>query len=134
MNDDRDVFTDGDSDASADIVDQNSVEAHFDHLDAIGTLDTAHVLQYLEWGKVHFSAREIEIFRFLRSKEMGGGASGMATRASLNYAKTLEGRGLLLPVTVRTCWETVSKVSTACTSIFFITRGAERGKGGGGGR
>jgi hypothetical protein len=106
-----DVSTDGDSDPSEDYVDLNSVEAHFDLLDELGTLDIEHVLQYLEWGKVELSAREIEVFRFLRSGEMGGGASGMSTRASLDYAKTLEGRGLLLPVTVRTCWAMVSKVS-----------------------
>ena len=106
-----DMSTDGDSDPSEDGVDSKSVEAHFDLLDELGTLDIEHVLQYLEWGKVELSAREIEVFRFLRSGEMGGGASGMSTRASLDYAKTLEGRGLLLPVTVRTCWAMVSKVS-----------------------
>jgi hypothetical protein len=43
-----DVSTDGDSDPSEDYVDLNSVEAHFDLLDELGTLDIEHVLQYLE--------------------------------------------------------------------------------------
>jgi hypothetical protein len=79
-------------------------------LDNRGTLDTSHVLQYLCWGNVQLSPKEREVFRFLRSVEMGGGASTQSARALLDYVHSLGGRGAILPVTVRTCWSIVAKV------------------------
>jgi hypothetical protein len=87
-----------------------SIEEHFDYLDQQGTLDVSQVLRYLGWGRLVVSAKEKEVFLFLRSVEMGGGASDASVRASLDYVRSLGGRGIHLPKTVRTCWKRLEKV------------------------
>jgi hypothetical protein len=89
---------------------QNSIEQHLSRLEEAGTLDTTHVLQYSTWGPILLSPRILEICRFLRSVEAGGGSSNSGSGASLTYARSLDGRGLILPKTVETCWEQMSKV------------------------
>jgi hypothetical protein len=103
------------------VVSHTTIEAHFTKLDKQRTLDTKHVLQYTGWGvhNVQLSSKEREVCRFLRSVEMGGGASTGSSRASLNYARSLGGRGGRLPKTVRTCWKVVAKVNNAVT--FVVT-------------
>jgi hypothetical protein len=91
-------------------VQELSLEAHFAHLENLGTLDIAHVLQYSTWGRVPVKEAEIEICRFLRSTEIGGGASDGNSQAALAYAKTLGGRGDLLPKMIKTCWAKVDRV------------------------
>lgn len=88
----------------------HTIDEHFSNLDRDGTLDTEQVLHYANWGKLELTPKELEICRFLRSVEIGGGASDAASRASLEYARSLGGRGLLLPKTVRHCWTTIDKV------------------------
>ena len=88
----------------------HTIGEHFSNLDRDGTLDTEQVLHYANWGKLELTPKELEICRFLRSMEIGGGASDVASRASLEYARSLGGRGLLLPKTVRHCWTTIDKV------------------------
>ena len=87
-----------------------SLEDHFEKMEALGTLDTEHVLKYTGWGKIEVQDSDIEICRFLRSNEVGGGASNAKSEAALLYAKTLGGRGDLLPKTMKTCWGRVDKV------------------------
>ena len=89
----------------------NTVQAHFNKLEAAGTLECSHVLQYLGWGKLVLTPKDLEVCRFLRSVEQGGGASAASTRASLDYARSLGGRGELLPKTVRTCWSRLEEVT-----------------------
>ena len=86
-----------------------TVCAHLNKLEAAGTLDCTHLLQYLGWGKVMLTPKDLEVCRFLRSVEQGGGASSSSTRASLDYARSLGGRGDVLPKTVRTCWSRMGK-------------------------
>ena len=107
---------DDDDDVARETVhdDRISIEAHFDRLEDLGTLDLEHVMQYSTWGKVHVKKKEVEICRFLRSTEVGGGSSDGKSEAALLYAKSLGGRGKLLPKTLRTCWATVDRVSLAC--------------------
>jgi hypothetical protein len=103
--------------------DDFSIATHFDVLERLGTLDIQHVLQYVGWGKVELSAKDLEVCRFLRSVEMGGGASHMSMRASLDYVRSVGGRGDLLPKTVRTCWSIVEKVryfNSQCSLVMFI--------------
>ena len=105
-----------DDDVAGEIVngDQISIPEHFDRLEELGTLDLAHVMKYSTWGKVHVKKKEVEICRFLRSTEVGGGSSDGKAEAALLYAKTLGGRGNLLPKTLRTCWATVDRISLHC--------------------
>ena len=56
---------------------------------------------------------EIEICRFLRSTEIGGGASDGNSQAALAYAKTLGGRRDLLPKMIKTCWAKVDRVRSS---------------------
>jgi hypothetical protein len=95
----------------------HSVEAYLAKLEANGTLDTSQVLGYLGWGHLTLTRKDREVCRFLRSVEQGGGASLNSVRASLDYARSLGGRGSVLPVTVRTCWSKVEKVCSFA-SIF----------------
>ena len=74
------------------------------------TIDSAHIVRYLGWGRLSMSDTELECCRFLRSIEVGGGSSDGSARASLDYAHTLGGRADLLPTTVRTCWAKVLQV------------------------
>jgi hypothetical protein len=90
-----------------------TVCAHFNKLEVAGTLDCTHVLQYLGWGNVRMSPEDREVCRFLRSVEEGGGASSSSMRASLDYARSLGGRGDVLPKTIRTCWSRMEKVFIA---------------------
>jgi hypothetical protein len=104
--------------------DDFSIATHMDVLERLGTLDIKHVLQYVGWGKVELSAKDLEVCRFLRSVEMGGGASHMSMRASLDYVRSVGGRGDLLPKTVRTCWSRVEKVryfNSQCSLHTIIT-------------
>jgi hypothetical protein len=87
-----------------------TVSAHLNKLEAAGTLDSTHLLQYLGWGKVSLTPEDLEVCRFLRSVEEGGGASSSSMRSSLDYARSLGGRGDVLPKTVRTCWSRMEKV------------------------
>jgi hypothetical protein len=89
---------------------EGTIAEHLERLGSAGTLDTKQLLRYAEWGELELSPTDEEVFRFLRSVEIGGGASDAASRASLDYAHSLGGRGLLLPKTVRTCWDKVRKV------------------------
>jgi hypothetical protein len=108
------VFPDDEANDDGDVADavvpRDSIDAHFTKLEAAGTLDCKHVLQYLGWGKVTLTEKNREVCRFLRSVEQGGGASVSSMRANLDYARTLGGRGNLLPRTVRCCWARVEKV------------------------
>jgi hypothetical protein len=79
-------------------------------MERAGTLDLTQVLRYTGWGPVEVSDADIEICRFLRSNEVGGGASNAKSEAALLYAKTLGGRGDLLPKTMKTCWAKVERV------------------------
>ena len=111
----EDVVVDMDVDGGVDHepvaqVAKEAVAEHLERLSSAGTLDTKQLLRYAEWGELELSPTEEEVFRFLRSVEMGGGGSDAASRASLDYARSLGGRGLLLPKTVRTCWDKVQKV------------------------
>jgi hypothetical protein len=87
-----------------------SIEDHFTKLEESGTLDLDHVLYCSQWGKVEVQDNEVEICRFLRSTEVGGGASNEKSTAALLYAKSLGGRGDLLPKTMKTCWAKVDRV------------------------
>ena len=87
-----------------------TVSAHLNKLEAAGTLDCTHLLQYLGWGKVTLTPEDLEVCRFLRSVEQGGGASSSSMRASLDYARSLGGRGDVLPRTIRSCWSRMEKV------------------------
>jgi hypothetical protein len=93
-----------------DVVQTHSIEEHFARMEELGTLDLVHVLQYHKWKKVEVQDNEVEICRFLRSNEVGGGASDGKSQASLLYCKSLGGRGDLLPKTMKTCWATVDRV------------------------
>lgn len=84
-----------------------TVEKHFTECT---TLDTTQVLRYMGWGRLTLSDSELECCRFLRSIEKGGGSSDSSARASLDYARSLGGRGDLLPSTVRTCWTKINEV------------------------
>jgi hypothetical protein len=95
-----------------------TIAEHLERLGSDGTLDTKQLLRYAEWGQLQLSPTDEEVFRFLRSVEIGGGASDAASRASLDYAQSLGGRGLLLPKTVRTCWKQVQKVKH--TIVFML--------------
>jgi hypothetical protein len=89
-----------------------------------GTLDVEHMLQYVRWGKVPLADNEVETCKFLRSIESGGGASEAKSQAFLSYAKSLGGRGDLLPKTMETCWKTVSRVrfiSMLICRMFILT-------------
>ena len=97
-----------------------TIEAHLTFLDDAGTLDTSHVLQYLHWGTVRLSKEDLEVCRFLRSIEIGGGSSGVSTRASLDYVRSTGGRGTMLPRTVRSCWARVEKVRTVFVTIVTL--------------
>jgi hypothetical protein len=106
----------------------HTVEEHLQRLGDACTLDTKQLVRYAEWGELELTPNDEEIFRFLRSVEIGGGASDAASRASLDYAHSLGGRGLLLPKTVRTCWDKVAKVRAVefnvchvlCISPIFV--------------
>ena len=87
-----------------------TIAEHLERLGSACILDTKQLLRYAEWGALKLSPTDEEVFRFLRSVEIGGEASDAASRASLDYAHSLGGRGLLLPKTVRTCWDKVRKV------------------------
>jgi hypothetical protein len=87
-----------------------TIVAHQRKLQEEGTLDDDHLLKYAAWGKVELEPHEVEVCKFLRSVETGGGASEAKNRAALAYAKSLGGRGDLLPKTMRTCWKTITKV------------------------
>jgi hypothetical protein len=93
--------------------DQPTVEDHMSTLDRRGTLDTTFMLQYLGWGRLTLNDQEREACLFLRSIEMGGGASTASSRATLDYVHSLGGRGDILPKTVRTCWKLVEDVSVS---------------------
>ena len=87
-----------------------TMEEHFEYLDERGVYDLQHMLQYQTWGKTPMEDAEVEVCRFLRSNEVGGGSSDGKSTAALRYAKTLGGRGDLLPKTMKTCWATVDRV------------------------
>lgn len=87
-----------------------SLEDFFCRLDAQGTLDTTHVLQYLSWKRAALSEEVMEICKFLRSVESGGGSSDGRAYFALQYAKSLGGRANYLPKTIETCWRKISKV------------------------
>ena len=102
----------GDDDNIAEVAeheDAHSIADHFDCLEALGTLDLSHVLQYSTWGRTRVKDDVVEICRFLRSTEIGGGSSDGKAQAHLDYAKTLHGRGDLLPKTLKTCWAKVDR-------------------------
>jgi hypothetical protein len=80
-------------------------------LDRQGTLDTGHVLQYMSWKRRPLSEEVLEVCKFLRSVESGGGSSDGGALHALKYAKSLGGRGDLLPRTMETCWRKIAKVS-----------------------
>ena len=103
--------------------DDFSIATHMNVLKRLGTFDTQHLLQYVGWGKLELSAKDLEVCRFLRSVEMGGGASHMSMRANLDYVRSVGGRGDLLPKTIRTCWSIVEKVryfNSQCSLPTFI--------------
>jgi hypothetical protein len=116
MDEDVVVAMDGgdmDMDAVGDMVAEpcsGTIAEHLERLSSASTLDTKQLLRYAEWGELELSPTDEEVLRFLRSVEIGGGASDAASRASLDYAHSLGGRGLLLPKTVRTCWNKVKQV------------------------
>jgi hypothetical protein len=93
---------------------EHTIAEHLERLDSAGTLDTTQLLRYAEWGELELSPTDVEVCKFLRSVEIGGGASDAASRASLDYARSLGGRGSLLPKTVRTCWKKVQQASSCC--------------------
>ena len=116
----HDVMYDIDSsDSNVEVEEVYSIEEHQKKLDEEGTLDEDHLTQYTGWSKVDLEPDEVETCKFLRSVETGGGSSEGKSYAALMYAKSLGGRGDLLPKTMRTCWKTVTKVRCC---IMFIMR------------
>jgi hypothetical protein len=86
------------------------LEEYIDRLERAGTLDTTHMLQYLSWKRRPLPEEILEICKFLRSVECGGGSSDGGALHVLRYAKSLGGRGDLLPKTIDTCWSKIAKV------------------------
>ena len=92
---------------------RHSIEDHFSRMEELGTLELDHVKQYSQWGKVPLKDKDVEICRFLRSNEVGGGSSDGKSTAMLLYARSLGGRGELLPKTMKTCWAKVDRVRSS---------------------
>jgi hypothetical protein len=86
------------------------LDEYIQHLDRQGTLDTQHMMKYVSWKREPLTDEVLEICKFLRSVECGGGSSDGGALHSLRYAKSLGGRGDLLPKTIDTCWKKISKV------------------------
>jgi hypothetical protein len=104
---DEAVIQSSDDDANVPVLD---LEEYFERLERAGTLDTQHILQYLSWKRRPLTAEILEICKFLRSVECGGGSSDGGALHVLRYAKSLGGSGDLLPKTIDTCWSKISKV------------------------
>jgi hypothetical protein len=101
------VYDDDDADVPYPYLDLHD---YLEHLEEQGTLDTQHMLQYIAWKRRPLTDEVLEICRFLRSVECGGGSSDGGALHSLRYAKSLGGRGDLLPKTIDTCWKKISQV------------------------
>ena len=98
------------------------LEDYIQHLERQGTLDTKHMLQYISWKRQPLTEEVLEICKFLRSVECGGGSSNGGALEYLRYAKSLGGRGDLLPKSVVTCWRKLSKVlrNVHCNVYFTV--------------
>ena len=101
------VQTSDDDDADVPYMD---LDDYIEHLERQGTLDTEHMLQYVPWKRRPLTDEVLEICKFLRSVECGGGSSDGGALHSLRYARSLGGRGELLPKTIATCWKKISQV------------------------
>jgi hypothetical protein len=115
--DSSDDEAEGDMEVGHEDEQTTSIEDHLTRMEELGTLDLDHVLYCHKWGKVAVQDNEVEVCRFLRSTEVGGGASNTKSTAALLYAKSLGGRGDLLPKTMKTCW---AKVDRVCRLLYNV--------------
>jgi hypothetical protein len=85
-----------------------------------GTLDITFMLQYKRPDR-RLSAREIETCRFLRATETGAGCSRRQVMAHLQYARSLEGRGALLPPGYKQLWKCIDTVRVShCLKLYLF--------------
>ena len=72
--------------------------------------DRPGLLQCTSWGAKELSPQEKETFRFLQVVDAGDGTSGRVAQGMLNYARELGGNGLLLPRSIKRCWQILDQV------------------------
>jgi hypothetical protein len=87
-----------------------SVVEYLDGLSDNGTLDTAHVLQYMDWGVDKCDPQHIPTLRFLRAMYGGTGASRRQGQEMLHFIHGISDGTLGIPKTIAACWENVDKV------------------------
>ena len=73
-------------------------------------VDRPGLLQCANWGAKELSPQQKETFRFLQVVDAGDGTSGRVAQGVLNYARRLGGDGLLLPRSIKRCWQILDQV------------------------
>ena len=73
-------------------------------------VDRPGLLQCTNWGAKELSPQQKETFRFLQVVDAGDGTSGRVAQGVLNYARGLGGNGLLLPRSIKRCWQMLDQV------------------------
>ena len=79
--------------------------------------DSPGLGQCIQWGPRILTPQEEETFCFLQVVDAGSGASGRVAQGMLSYARRLGGNGLLLPRTIRACWDAVAKITNVTTRV-----------------
>ena len=72
--------------------------------------DRPGLLQCANWGAKELSAQQKETFRFLQVVDAGDGTSGRVAQGVLKYVRRVGGDGLLLPRTIKRCWQILDQV------------------------
>ena len=80
-------------------------------------VDRPGLLQCANWGARELSPQQKETFRFLQVVDAGDGTSGRVAQGVLNYARRLGGDGLLLPRSIKRCWQILDQVQ-CCTKLL----------------
>jgi hypothetical protein len=73
-------------------------------------VDRSGHLQCANWGAKELSPQQKETFRFLQVVDAGDSTSGRVAQGVLNYARRLGGDGLLLPRSIKRCWQILDQV------------------------
>ena len=91
--------------------DEEIVRFFADDVERPGLLQCAH------WGAKELSPQQQETFRFLQVVDAGDGTSGRVAQGMLNYARRLGGDGLLLPRSIKRCWQILDQVQYYTTLL-----------------
>ena len=82
----HDEVDERDFEGCLDVAQQRTIVEHYEYLQAEGSFDPRHVLQYMMWGKRKITnPSKIAVFMFLRAVYGGTGASRRQAQGMLDF-------------------------------------------------